>query len=927
MAARPAVHPGATGLTGRRSECGVLDRLVDAVRAGESRALVVAGEPGVGKTALLDYVAGRAVGCRVGRATGVQSEMELAFAGLQQLCAPMLEGLERLPAPQRDALRSAFGLSAGPPPDRFLVGLAVLSLLAEVAGEQPLVCLVDDQQWLDSASAQVLGFAARRLGAESVGLVFAARVPGGDLAGLPELPVAGLPEADARALLDSVIAGPLDARVRDRIVAETRGNPLALLELGRLARRAELAGEFGLPGAARVAAVDESFRRRVDALPAQTRRLLLVAAADPTGDPGLVWQAAGQLGIGTEAATPAAEAGLAEFGTQVRFRHPLARTAAYQSASRQDMQDAHRALAEVTDPQTDPDRRAWHRAQAAPGPDENVAGELEQSADRAQARGGLSAAAAFLERAAVLTPESARRAQRLLAAARAKRDAGALGAALELLTAVEAGPADALRAAEVEHLRGQIAMHQRHGTDAARLLLSAARRLEPLNAALARETHFEALVAAMWAADLNNPGGVREAAEAARGAPRGPQPPRVVDVLLDAFAMRLTEGLAAAAPALAQALELAFAMDVGDDEIGRWFWLTAGSSNVALELWDPESWHAMAVRQVQVARDAGALLHLQGALDFQARTHLRLGELAAAAPLIEEGRLIAEATGNPPVSAADMILASLRGREAPAAELIEATSRDATARGQGLLVDIAAYASALLYNGLGRYDAALDAARQAFEHDRLGYGPFVVPELAEAASRTGDIGLLRAAVECLSEYSRVRPTEWALGLEAGVRAMLSEGEAADRLYRESICHLGRARNRAELARAHLLYGEWLRRERRRGDAREQLRTAHAMLEEMGFAAFAERARRELAATGETARKRTLPASTELTAQEAQVAGMARDGLSNPEIGARLFISARTVEYHLRKAFAKLGISSRGQLHRVLPPGPATAQPR
>jgi DNA-binding CsgD family transcriptional regulator len=401
-----------------------------------------------------------------------------------------------------------------------------------------------------------------------------------------------------------------------------------------------------------------------------------------------------------------------------------------------------------------------------------------------------------------------------------------------------------------------------------------------------------------------------------------------VDVLLDAFALRLTEGHAAAAPALARALELAFTLDVGDDDIGRWFWLTVGSSNaiVALELWDAESWHALAARQVQVARDAGALLHLQGALDFQARTHLRLGELAAAAPLIEEGQLIAEATGNPPVSAADMILAAMRGREASAAELIEATSRDATARGQGRLVDVAAYASALLYNGLGRYAAALDAARQAFEHDRLGYGPFVVLELAEAASRTGDIGLLRTALEWLSEYPRVRPTEWALGLEASVRALLSEGEAADCLYRESISHLGRTRNRAELARAHLLYGEWLRREHRRTDAREQLRTAHAMLEEMGIEAFAERARRELAATGETARRRTVPASTELTAQEAQIARLAREGLSNPEIGARLFISARTVEYHLRKSFAKLGISSRGQLHLVLP-GPASVQPR
>ena len=930
MAARPAVHRRVTGLTGRRSECGVLDRLVDAVRAGESRALVLAGEPGAGKTALLDYLAGRASGCRVARATGVQSEMELAFAGLQQLCAPMLDGLERLPGPQRDALRTAFGLSAGPAPDRFVVGLAVLSLLADAAAGQPMVCLVDDQQWLDRASAQILGFVARRLGAEPVGLVFAARVPGGELAGLPELAVQGLPEADARALLDSVTAGPLDARVRDRIVAETRGNPLALLELARLATPAQLAGGFGLPGAmVPAAAVDESFRRQVVALPAQTRLLLLVAAADPTGDAGLVWRAAGRLGIGAGAATPAAEAGLAEFGTRVRFRHPLARAAAYQSASRQDRLDAHRALAEVTDPLTDPDRRAWHRAQAAPGPDEDVAGELEGSAGRAQARGGLAAAAAFLERAALLTPEPGCRAQRLLKAARAKRDAGALDAALGLLIAVEAGPRDALGAAEVEHLRGQIATHQRRLSDAARLLLSAAGRLEPLNPGLARETHLEALVAAIWAADLDNPGGVREAAEAARAAPPGPQPAGAVDVLLDAFAMRFTEGHAAAAPALARVLELALALDVADDDVGRWFWLTGGSANsvVALELWDPESWHALAARQVQVAREAGALAHLQSALDFQARTHLRLGELAAADPLIEEDRLIAEVTGNPSVGAAATILAAWRGNETQATELIEATAREATARGLGRLVDLAGYAKALLYNGLGRYDAALDAARRAFEHDQLGYGPFVVPELAEAASRTGDVTLVTAALEWLSERTRVRPTEWALGMEAGVRALLSDGEAADRLYRESISHLGRTRNRAELARAHLLYGEWLRRERRRADAREQLRAAYRMLEEMGIEAFAERARRELAATGETARKRTVQTSTELTAQEAQIARLARDGLSNPEIGARLFISARTVEYHLAKVFAKLAISSRSQLHRVLPPGPAIVRSR
>ena len=551
MAMLSPVRWHAVELTGRRRERGVLDRLIEAVRAGESRALVVRGEPGVGKTALLEYVLEQASGCRVVRAVGVQSEMELAFAGLHQLLAPLLDGLERLPAPQRDALRSAFGLSPGSAPDRFFIGLAVLTLLSDAADEQPLVCLVDDEQWLDRASAQVLAFVARRLEAESVGLVFATRGTSDELAALPQLVVEGLHEDDARALLDSALTGPLDARVRDQIVTETRGNPLALLELPQGVTPAELAGGFALPGALPLSGrIEESFRRRLGALPVETRRLLQLAAADPVGEPSLLWHAAERLAIGSEAAAPAVEAGLIVFGARVQFRHPLVRSAAYRSASLQERQEVHRALAEVTDPEIDPDRRAWHRAQAAPGPDEDVAEELERSAGRAQARGGLAAAAAFLERAAMLTPEPARRAQRLLAAVRAKRDAGALEAALGLLVAVEAGPLDPLSAAEVEHLRGQIALEQQRGRDAARLLLSAARRLEPLNADLARETHLEALVAAMWVADLDNPGGVLAAAEAARAAPTGPEPPRPVDVLLDALAIRLTDGYAAAAPTL-----------------------------------------------------------------------------------------------------------------------------------------------------------------------------------------------------------------------------------------------------------------------------------------------------------------------------------------------------------------------------------------
>ena len=932
---QPGIQIGTSGrpgprLRGRDSECELLDRLIGAVRAGESRALVLRGEPGVGKTALLDYLAGAASGCRVARAAGIQSEMELAFAALHQLCAPMLDCLERLPVPQRDALRTAFGLSPGPAPDRFLVGLAVLGLLSEAAGERPLFCLVDDQQWLDGASAQVLAFVARRLEAESVGLVFAARVPADNMAGLAELVIEGLGEGDAGTLLDSVLAAPLDPRVRDRIVAETHGNPLALLELPRGLTPAELAGGFGLPGAAPLLGrIEETFQRRLEALPAGTRRLLLVAAAEPTGDPVLVWRAAGRLGLRAEAAGPAAEAGLFEPGARVLFRHPLVRSAVYRSASLQERQDVHGALAEVTDPEVDPDRRAWHRAQATPGPDEEVAAELERSAGRAQARGGLAAAAAFLERSAVLTCEPGRRAQRLLDAARAKRDAGALDAALGLLVAVEVGPLDPRQVFEVELLRGQIAWMQRRAGDAAGLLLGAARRLDPGHADLARETHLEALAAAVWAGDLGSPGGVRKAAEAARAAPPGPEPPRAVDVLLDAVAVRLTDGYAAAAPLMNRALERFLTSAAGPDQADRWRWLAGSrvSSVIALELWDADSWHALAARHVRFARDTGALVHLQQALDILARTYLLTGELTMAARVIEEERLITVATGNPLAAYNEMALAAWSGQESRASELIEAATADATARGLGGTVNLASYAKSVLYNGLGRHDAARDAAWRAFEHGQLGYGAFVVSELAEAASRTGDVALVRAALEWLTERTRVTPTEWALGIEARVRALLSADAAAESLYRESIDRLGRTRVRAELARAHLLYGEWLRRQRRRGDAREQLRTAHDMLDAMGVGAFAERAGRELAATGETARKRTVETTAELTAQEARIARLARDGLSNPEIGARLFISARTVQYHLRKVFTKLDITSRSHLDRALPPDPVSAQPR
>jgi DNA-binding CsgD family transcriptional regulator/tetratricopeptide (TPR) repeat protein len=904
----------AVELTDRHSERGVLDRLVDAVRAGESRVLVVRGDPGVGKTLLLDYLLSRAEGCRVARATGIQSEMELAFAGLHQLCAPMLDQADRLPVPQREALRTALGISAGPPPDRFLVGLAVLSLLSEVAGERPLICVIDDEQWLDQASAQALGFAARRLAADPVGLVIAARDPSAELAGVPELAVGGLAEGDARALLDQALSGPLDERVRDQIVAETQGNPLALLELPRGLTLAELAGGFGLPSAAPLSGrIEESFRRQLDALPAPTRRLLLLAAADPSGDPVLVRRAAGRLGLPLQAAAPAVAAGLIEFGGRVRFRHPLLRSAAYRSASVRDRQEVHAALAQATDQQADPDRRAWHRAQAATGPDEEIAAELEQSADRAQARGGLAAAAAFLERSALLTADPARYAERALAAAQANLQAGAFDEALELLVTVESGPLDEFASARVDLLRGRIAFASGLGRDAPPLLLKAARRLEPLNLELARQTYLDAWGSAIFA---GRPavGDLHEISHAARALPQSLHP-GPVELLLDGLARLATEGRGAAAPTLRRAIDIFAGADISAGDGLRWGWVAMAA---ATALWDDDGWRAILTSHLKIIRDAGALDQLPIYLAAMGSAAVWSGDFEAAAALVAEAQAVSEATGTGIAPFAAMLLAGFRGRETEVTPLIEATIAEAGAAGQGVAVTYAHWAAAIAANGLGRYDQAVEAARQATDDSGdLEVSIWALPELIEAAVRSGRTQLAGAALDRLADTTRAAGTDFGLGMEARSRALLSEGAAAEGGYLEAIDRLARTQLRPELARAHLLYGEWLRREGRRADARAQLRTAHDLLAAMGAEAFAERARRELLATGETVRRRTPETVSELTAQETSIARLARDGRTNPEIGAQLFLSARTVEWHLRKVFSKLGISSRRELHAAL----------
>jgi DNA-binding CsgD family transcriptional regulator len=901
-------------LHGRRGERAALGRLLAGVRDGRSGVLVVCGEPGIGKTALLESVIRSASGFRVVRSVGVESEMELAFAALQQLCAPLLDRLDRLPVPQRNALGVAFGLRAGDAPDRFLVGLAVLSLLAEVAEERPVLCVVDDAQWLDRASAQALVFVARRLLAESVALVFVTREPGDELEGLPKLPLDGLGSGDARALLASALRVPLDEQVRDRVVAETRGNPLALLELPRGLTAAQLAGGFGLPDEPGLPGrIEDSFRRRLAALPADTQRLLLLAAAEPVGDPMLVWRAAGRLGIAVQAA--AETDGLLTIGTSVTFRHPLVRSSVYRAASPEDRQTVHRALADATDPDVDPDRRAWHLAQATAGADEDVAAELERSAGRAQARGGLAAAAAFLERSCALTPEPTDRGRRALAAAEAKHQAGAFDTALGLIAIAEFAPLNELQHAQVDLLRGQIEFAVNRGRDAPQLLLTAARRLEPLDQTLARDTYLEALTAVFSPGILASEESLLDTARAARAAPPASQPPRPSDLLLDGLALLITEGYAAGTPTLRRAVNGFRGEDISRGEGRRWLWL---ASRVAAFLWDDEAWDDLSGRFVQLAREAGALSGLPLALATRSVVPLFAGELAVAFSQLDEVVAINETTGASLAPYVGLAHVTFRGREAEATPLIDAATREIVRRGDRQGLRFIHWVTAVLDNGLGRYQEALVAARQAGEDTHASWWrSWGLVELIEAAVRSGKPELAADALGRLTQTTAASGTDWALGIEARSRALLTEGQAAETLYREAIERLARTRLRVELTRAHLVYGEWLRRERRRLDAREQLRHAHEQFTEFGMEAFAERARVELEATGERARKRTAETRDDLTPQEAQVSRLAADGATNREIAAQLFISPSTVDYHLRKAFRKLGITSRTQLARRL----------
>jgi DNA-binding CsgD family transcriptional regulator len=906
-------------LLGRDEERQLLADLLNSAREGHGGAVVLRGEAGIGKSALLKDLAQKSSDSSVCRTAGVESEMELPYAGLQQLCGPLVDRLSELPVVHRKALETVFGLSAGTPPDRILVGVAVLDLVAMTSQEQPLLWLVDDAQWLDRSSIQTIGFVSRRLLTERVALVIAARDESAesDLAGLPEIRVAGLGAEDASSLFDSVVTGPTDPRVRDRIIAETRGNPLALLELPRAWTAAELVEGLSKPeGVPLSGRLELAFAKRLGELPADTQTLLALAAAEPTGDPGLVWSAAQRLGLDWDAAAPAERAGLIEFGHQVCFRHPLVRAAAYRAAPTQQRLAVHRALAAVTDPVGDGDRRAWHRANSTVNHDEGIAAELEQSAGRAKARGGLLAAAALLERAALLTPDGARRANRTLAAAKAKRASGALDAALRLLSAVESEPPSGLRRALADQLRGKIAFDQRRGRDAAELLLSAAQRLGPFDRRLARDTHFEALAAAVWACHPDDQEWIRKAAEAARAAPRAGEIPGTADLLLDALAIRVTEGYEAAAPMLTRALAAARQHEIEPDDVDGLLCLVGnrGAGILSIEAWDFETGRALAERQVKVTRESGALIQLQFALNFLANYIVLTGDIRTAAALVEEERSLSLVTGAPAVGYSSLLVEAYRGDPQTATTMIAAAVDAATLDGQGRIIAFTQYVSSVLHNGMGRHKEALECARQVVEWDTLGYQTLAASELAEAASRQGDAVLLADISTWVRSRARATPTDWALGIAARVEALGADADAAGALYRASIEHLRKTPLRLELARSHLLFGEWLRRRGRLGDARLELTIAHDAFSEMGIGGFAERARRELSATTWRRTRRYSGAALDrLTNQELQIARLVKEGLSNREIGARIFLSARTVEWHLRNIFGKIGVTSRRQL--------------
>ena len=911
-------------LVDRAVEAEAVKRLLAAARDGLSGTLVLRGEPGIGKTALLDYAVENADGMQVAQVTGLESEMDLGFAGLHQLLIPFLGGLEQLPVPQREALGSAFGMTVGSPPDRFLVGLAALTLITDLAAERPVLCVIDDAQWLDRVSIEVLSFVARRLFADRVAMLFAVRA--GEqrtvvFDGLAELVVGALPEKAAGALLAASVGRPVDRRVGERIVAETAGNPLALVEFAGELTADELSGTVPLAAPLRFGGrVEQLYRSRVRALPDEARLLLLVAAADQGGELAKVWRAAGQLGIDLEVAELPAVERLVAWTPTVQFRHPLMRSAAYYAAPAAARRRAHEALAAASDPERDPDRRAWHLAEAADGPDEQVAAELERSADRARSRGGWTSGAVFLERAADLTPDPADRARRLLAAAEDRLGAGEAPTARALLDRAVPHLADPAALAQARRLEGLTLLAAGQGSDAVSVLVDAAQMLQANDLRLVRDTLLDAYAAAQWSG--RSGGQVAQVMQAVRVAPEVPDAQaRVVDLLLDGFAAVAGRRYEAGAALLRRAIAPLTAAQAMPDEVLPHFMALAGAASV---LYDDSARHQLERRWVAELRDRGAVAALLAALAVQGAVQVEEGRFADAEATLAEGRALSDATGYrayvDAFSWVELYALASRGREADARPLAARQLSQIAEQGSrsGLVgVNISL---TVLELGLGNYADALRHALDVLRYDVPGGRV----EAVEAGTRCGDREAASAVLEAFTPWALASGTHLALGLLARSRALLAGDDDTEAEYLLAVEHLRQCRLVPELARAHLVYGEWLRRQRRRRDAREQLRTAWQMFDAMGMAAFSERARAELRATGELARKRTVEARERLTPQEAQIARLAAEGATNAEIAARLFISASTVDYHLRKVFRKLGITRRVKLAQVLSEQPVAA---
>ncbi len=917
----PAARTEPGALVGRAADCRALESMVQAVSRGLSRSMVIVGEPGIGKTSLLQYAARTAGGLRAVSIAGVESELRLGFAAVHRMLVPYLDRIGTLPAPQRDALRSAFGLAAGPPADRFLVGLGALTLFAEVAAEQPLIWLVDDAQWLDRESLEVLGFVGRRLYADSIGLLFGAREPSPGLMALDGLParhLGGLEPAAARALLATTVSGPLNARVAARIITETGGNPLALLEVAGLLRPDQLAGRSPLPQWLPVGRrMQGHFLRQVKMLPADTGSLLLLASAASNGDPAALWRAAARLGLGPDAAEPAVAQDIVSLEPRVAFRHPLIRSAVYEGARPGDRRKIHDALASIAERDGYPDQAAWHRAAAAVVPDADVAADLERSAARAERRGGYVAQAAFLARAAELTPGAGDRAVRLFAAAQAHLVAGDGPLAEASLDQAAPRLDEAGMHVAAQRLRASIAVFFSRHKDAPALLLGTVGAVDPPDGPLIRELLFEAMQAALVARQYTSGTTPVDVAKAALQAPRDPAlPPTVTDLLLDGFATRTAVGYAPAVPWLRSAVA---ALSVAEKTAQVGIPATILGWFAADDLWDDQGRQVALERAEAIQRRHGAL----GALRITL-AGLTTGEAWAGRPGEAEARYLEAAEISSligvPAPATTGVLLELRawqGREQESRALAEMTAQWGQDRGAAILEVFALMGLTILELGLGRYAEALSWGVRIYDDDPPGFGNRILPEIVEAAARSGEHRAARAALGRLTDRATASGTPWALGMLARSRALLAHKSDAENFYRQSLAHLSDTSVRTELARAHLLYGEWLRRQKRRRDARSQLRTACDMFDAMGASAFASRTRGELLAAGDHPHQPAERPGPDLTPQEAQVARLAAAGATNAEIATHLFVTASTVEYHLSKVFRKLGITSRRQLAMAL----------